>query len=169
MQVNNIPINKDIDIENIDILFQKHKNLYNKIDNNNSQINNYIDILIKYYKEKKELEFFKNQYLENTYKNLSFKYSKLLFENNFLEKKNILLTDKINNLNVKNLKLIENSRIKFKCKICYNNDINICIKPCNHLAICSSCEINIYENLGNDDFICPICNTISTDNQIVYL
>lgn len=61
-----------------------------------------------------------------------------------------LLNDLLNFKNKEILKLKESN----KCKICYKNDINICLNPCKHTVLCDSCN-NRLKSLNN--YKCPIC------------
>jgi hypothetical protein len=40
-----------------------------------------------------------------------------------------------------------------KCIICFDNNVNTVIKPCNHMCLCKECSIDF----KNNSAICPIC------------
>lgn len=47
------------------------------------------------------------------------------------------------------------------CKICYENQIDRVIKPCNHACMCGSCETKICRDQGRRGrFRCPICRAL---------
>jgi hypothetical protein len=41
------------------------------------------------------------------------------------------------------------SEFKRTCTICYENEIKVLLKPCNHLCVCSNCS----KKIDN----CPMC------------
>ena len=49
---------------------------------------------------------------------------------------------------VRNKGNVENNN-ELKCKICFNNKIDVLCSPCNHVCICSNCSSRIKE--------CPMC------------
>jgi len=46
-----------------------------------------------------------------------------------------------------------------KCAVCFENDANVCLKNCGHIAICFSCA-----EVMN---LCPICRKPYTSNDII--
>lgn len=49
-----------------------------------------------------------------------------------------------------------------KCCVCYENDINTIIKPCNHVGICEQCV----KHTNNH---CPMCRCVIESTEKVYL
>ena len=43
----------------------------------------------------------------------------------------------------------------FLCKVCFSELPNILLKPCNHVALCSKCEIKVRNQCQYPS--CPIC------------
>jgi len=57
---------------------------------------------------------------------------------------------------------IENNNRISKCIICFDNDKNIILHPCNHIICCDVCIKN------NSVKLCPVCRIKITNHQIVY-
>lgn len=88
---------------------------------------------------------------------LSIKFIKLIKSNNQVK-------IKINNLNQQLIKL-ENSINNIqdnKCKICYTNNINICLIPCGH-TYCSTCI-----DTSNNCY-CFLCRKEIFSKQKIYI
>lgn len=52
------------------------------------------------------------------------------------------------------------------CKICLENDINICLMPCNHVSICEDCLIRLEKNNCKS---CPVCRMDIKDTLKIFL
>ena len=57
---------------------------------------------------------------------------------------------------------LENCSENLLCKVCLNNDSNIVVSPCFHIAMCSTCHAFIPDR-------CPICRTAILGTAIVYI
>lgn len=64
------------------------------------------------------------------------------------------------------LELCENA-ISPECKICYNNQVEYCITPCNH-CICAKCYLKLEKDEDNEKK-CPYCNTQIDYPHRIYL
>jgi len=51
------------------------------------------------------------------------------------------------------------------CKICFDNVMNVVVRPCNHLAICSDCAAGLTKK-GNTE--CPICRKKVNDHLTIF-
>ena len=59
------------------------------------------------------------------------------------------------------IQTLENCSENLLCKVCLQNDSNIIVSPCFHIAMCSSCHVFIPD-------YCPVCRTAILDSMIVY-
>ena len=58
----------------------------------------------------------------------------------------------------------------WQCVVCEENEKTIVYVPCNHLAICSQCDLDL-SKLNDDEErtdTCPICRTEITNRLKVY-
>ena len=60
------------------------------------------------------------------------------------------------------IQTLENRSENLLCKVCLQNDSNIIVSPCFHIAMCSSCHMFIPDH-------CPVCRTAILDSTIVYI
>ena len=176
--VNQILIVKDKVIET---LTKTNENLVNVISNFNSEIddtNKYIkDItdkinnkdIYEITKELKNIRFEHNE-LKIKYKFLNNRYFSLKKTFNGLN--NIYIHNIINHfndketLNIFNIqKELMSIKKNFLCSICFENNINIILKPCGHVPMCDKCINNMHQFSQNIN--CPLCNEpISEYNKI---
>lgn len=69
----------------------------------------------------------------------------------------------IPNINNKN-NIIKYYVDAIKCKLCYNNKMNILFLECGHICYCETCFNNISQNYN----LCPICNShINSTKKII--
>ena len=66
-----------------------------------------------------------------------------------------------NSLRIVRKKMNEKQSNYSLCRICFHQNKNCVLIPCNHLAICIHCSDRINQ--------CPICNQIITDKLIVFI
>lgn len=52
------------------------------------------------------------------------------------------------------------------CKVCFVNDITICVMPCNHVVLCDECLTKLNQHDCNS---CPVCRVEIKDTLRVYL
>ena len=71
--------------------------------------------------------------------------------------------NKIKNIE-KEKKLLEE---QFNCKVCYRELPNIVLQPCNHCAICESCELNIRNSQQGRR--CPMCRKPYTKHIKIFI
>ncbi|XP_015795588.1 death-associated inhibitor of apoptosis 1-like [Tetranychus urticae] len=50
---------------------------------------------------------------------------------------------------------------RHKCKICYENEVNVVFSPCEHAIACSDCASKLQQLHGNSN--CPFCRTPLTN------
>ena len=148
-------------IQKLKLLKEKYKNLEKKYFNcelkGTKKCEEYNDLLLK-----------KQNYL-NKYEKLYLIYNKHQINDlDYYELKN-LEAKIISTLN--NFKIIKNKKLKEKtkgnmfgkknCVVCFENEINILLKPCNHLCTCEKCTKKIDS--------CPMCRKkIKEINKIKY-
>ena len=148
-------------IQKLQLLKEKYKNLEKKYFNcelkGTKKCEEYNDLLLK-----------KQNYL-NKYEKLYLIYNKHQINDlDYYELKN-LESKIISTLN--NFKIIKNKKLKEKtkgnmfgkknCVVCFENEINILLKPCNHLCTCEKCTKKIDS--------CPMCRKkIKEINKIKY-
>lgn len=148
-------------IQKLQLLKEKYKNLEKKYFNcelkGTKKCEEYNDLLLK-----------KQNYL-NKYEKLYLIYNKYQINDlDYYELKN-LEAKIISTLN--NFKIIKNKKLKEKtkgnmfgkknCVVCFENEINILLKPCNHLCTCEKCTKKIDS--------CPMCRKkIKEINKIKY-
>ena len=148
-------------IQKLQLLKEKYKNLEKKYFNcelkGTKKCEEYNDLLLK-----------KQNYL-NKYEKLYLIYNKHQINDlDYYELKN-LESKIISTLN--NFKIIKNKKLKEKtkgnmfgkknCVVCFENEINILLKPCNHLCTCEKCTKQIDS--------CPMCRKkIKEINKIKY-
>ena len=148
-------------IQKLQLLKEKYKNLEKTYFNcelkGTKKCEEYNDLLLK-----------KQNYL-NKYEKLYLIYNKHQINDlDYYELKN-LESKIISTLN--NFKIIKNKKLKEKtkgnmfgkknCVVCFENEINILLKPCNHLCTCEKCTKQIDS--------CPMCRKkIKEINKIKY-
>ena len=76
--------------------------------------------------------------------------------------------DREENISVQEIaiQLLESRSVNLLCKICLQNDCNILIFPCRHLAMCASCLDALFDH-GHD--CCPVCRAVICDFTNVYI
>ena len=82
-------------------------------------------------------------------------------DNNLLVKKNEQIQKQL--FELKNN--LENIEKKFKCSICYTNNINTMLEPCGHLTLCDKCVIELSTYTSQ----CPICRRTFNNFKKIYL
>lgn len=55
----------------------------------------------------------------------------------------------------------ENNSVLSRCTVCYVNERSVLFLPCGHVAVCTSCYVNL--------ITCAICRTIVKHNIRIYL
>ena len=148
-------------IQKLKLLKEKYKNLEKT----------YFDFELKGTKKCEEYNdlLLKKQNYLNKYEKLYLIYNKHQINDlDYYELKN-LEAKIISTLN--NFKIIKNKKLKEKtkgnmfgkknCVVCFENEINILLKPCNHLCTCEKCTKKIDS--------CPMCRKkIKEINKIKY-
>ena len=148
-------------IQKLQLLKEKYKNLEKT----------YFDCELKGKKKCEEYNdlLLKKQNYLNKYEKLYLIYNKHQINDlDYYELKN-LESKIISTLN--NFKIIKNKKLKEKtkgnmfgkknCVVCFENEINILLKPCNHLCTCEKCTKKIDS--------CPMCRKkIKEINKIKY-
>merc|ERR1712228_813538 len=58
----------------------------------------------------------------------------------------------------------------WQCIVCEDNEKTIVYLPCNHLAVCNQCDLELSQMAKDDDKeeTCPICRTKITNRLKVY-
>jgi len=126
---------------------EKYKNLESKYFKLENSRTNKLEELQNIYNNKKveeqQLESLQNIYLKHEINNLDYfklKGIEMKIMNSFeliKERKQKLLTKQMNKIDCR------------KCLICYEKEIKILIKACNHLCVCTDCSEKVDS--------CPIC------------
>jgi len=117
--------------------------LYNKNKIYINTIQNYKDIIILHKKYIKDLYHTKENRIN-------------IYEVNIINLKNLIKSQNL---------IINKFKDSLKCSICYDNNINIILSPCNHCVMCDSC----YNNYIQYDDTCPLCKTYIEDYIKIYL
>jgi hypothetical protein len=120
------------------------QNYFHLENSRSSKLEELNQILKKKEEEKKHLEEIHNVYENEQIKELDYFKLKSL-ENKILKSFDLIKEKKQQLLSEKALKYQE----KRNCSICYEQEIKILIKPCNHLCLCSKCSDKVHS--------CPIC------------
>lgn len=67
---------------------------------------------------------------------------------------------------------ISETQNNFLCEICYKNQRNIILIPCNHFKLCADC-FKMHNDLaiqkGNSNVLCPFCRQIVQNSSPVFV
>jgi len=142
------------DIINKKQIIDEYANL-NYLNTNTNVFNNIINDKIK-------INSFEQENLDilNYIKNLE-------YHSKYNEKDKNIIINKILKLETENNKLknINNSLSKYTCIICFENEKNILLQPCNHLCYCNNCFNKYNLKLTN----CPVCRSNINNTSKIYI
>ena len=148
-------------IQKLCLIKEKYKELENKyfeLENSGSRkCEEFEDLLHKKESELNNLKKLKSTYIDHKLNHLDY------YQLKSLESKILLSLSLIKNEKDKiYLKKTKGSMLgKKSCIICYENEMNILFKPCNHLCVCNNCSSKVDS--------CPMCRTkIKEKNKIKY-
>ena len=144
-------------IHTIQHLNKQLHNLYKKnlkLNNDNYYLYNKNKIYINTIQNYKDIIILHKKYIRDIYHTKENRVN--IYEVNIINLKNLI---KSRNL------IINKFKDSLKCSICYDNNINIILSPCNHCVMCDSC----YKNYIQYDDTCPLCKTYIEDYIKIYL
>ena len=58
--------------------------------------------------------------------------------------------------------VLENRSDTLLCKICFQNDSDIILVPCLHIAMCATCHVRVF-------ITCPVCMAVVHDSRVVFI
>lgn len=117
--------------------------IHNKNHMYKNTIKNYKDIIISHKKYIKDLYKTKQNLME-------------IYNNNTHNLKNIITSQNT---------IINKFKDSLKCSICYSENINTILSPCNHCVMCDKC----YNSYIQYDDTCPLCKTYIENYIKIYL
>lgn len=61
--------------------------------------------------------------------------------------------------------------VKVMCTICNNCEVNILVRPCNHVKMCETCSLAVLAQAiaDNVDAVCPFCRGPIQETLKVYM
>lgn len=101
--------------------------------------------------DEEHLYHLKEKYEQNILNNILNNCIQQMIDQSIVENSNIEINNSNTEISTNNYSTTKNS---IECIVCYDQDINILLTPCNHICLCENCSLRITE--------CPKCRSIIT-------
>lgn len=103
--------------------------------------------------DEEHLYHLKEKYEQNILNNIFNNYIQQMIDESIVENSNDVEQSSNSNIEI-STNSYSTTKNSIECIVCYDQDINILLTPCNHICLYESCSLRITE--------CPKCRSIIT-------